>query len=123
MIFEFIAGFLFGDDDQSVLFWPQTVEQVFILADTCQEHCKKKGLYYAVGMDSKCGYPVGGLIDSTAIWVTADSCLCSRQALALLDSSFVCAVSFDLHGLQNLFSILACIAFSCLSDVFSDYSG
>lgn len=77
-------------------YFDQTVKRVFILADTCQELCKLKGLNYAVGMDSKCGYPLGGLIDSTAIWITADSCLCPRQVLALPVSSSVCAVSFDL---------------------------
>ncbi|KAB1202326.1 Magnesium/proton exchanger [Morella rubra] len=51
------------------------------------EHYEGKIVHYAVGMVPKCGYTVGGLSDSAAIWVTADSCLCSRQALALLVSS------------------------------------
>lgn len=31
-----------------------------------------------VGMDSKRDNPVGGLVDSTSVWITVDSCLCSR---------------------------------------------
>lgn len=55
-----------------------------------EELSKRKVLLDTAGMDSKCDNTVGGLIDSTSIWITADSCLCSRQALALLVSSSVC---------------------------------
>ncbi|XP_044492928.1 magnesium/proton exchanger isoform X3 [Mangifera indica] len=34
---------------------------------------------YVEGMDSKCGYSLGGPVDGIAIWVTSDACLCSRQ--------------------------------------------
>ena len=50
-----------------------------------------------VGMDSRCCDSVGGLVDSTAVWITIDPCLCSRQTLALYFSTYVCAsVSFFL---------------------------
>lgn len=54
------------------------------------ELCSEMVLLNTAGVDTECDYNMGGLIDSTAIWITADACLCSRQALALLFSSFVC---------------------------------
>jgi len=42
-------------------------------------------------MDSKRDNFVGGLVDSTSVWITVDSCLCSRQTLALYFSTYVCA--------------------------------
>lgn len=43
-----------------------------------------------VGMDSKRCHLVGVFVDSAPIWVIADTCLCSRQALAIFVPSFVC---------------------------------
>lgn len=47
-------------------------------------------LAFVAGMDPECHYALGSLIDGIAIWFTANACLCSRQALALLISSYVC---------------------------------
>lgn len=52
-------------------------------------------LLCVAGMDPECHYTLGSLIDGIAIWFTANACLCSRQALALLISSYVC-LSFSL---------------------------
>lgn len=45
--------------------------------------------YFILGLDSQCGYTIGVVIDSVAIWLIASTCICSRQALALLIYSFV----------------------------------
>lgn len=41
-------------------------------------------------MDSKCGDSVGSLVDSNAVWIAVDSCLCSRQTLAFYFFTTVC---------------------------------
>lgn len=44
----------------------------------------------SIGMDSKCCHLVGVFADSAAVCIIADTCLCSRQALAIFVPSLVC---------------------------------
>lgn len=60
------------------------------MTDMYSELCIEMFLLNAAGVDTERDYTMGGLIDSTAICISADTRLCSRQALALLFSSFVC---------------------------------
>lgn len=59
-----------------------------------------KGFLYHSGMDPKCDYNLGSVVDSAAIWIAADTCLCSRQAVALLIYSFVCSYFSLLLGIN-----------------------
>lgn len=47
-------------------------------------------------MDSEYNNSLGSFVDCATIWITADTCLCSRQAMALLVPSFVCLLLFFL---------------------------
>lgn len=60
-----------------------------ILVPIYKKFVMEKVLLCALGMDSKCGYTLGGVIDGIAIWITSDTCLCTRQALALLIPTYV----------------------------------
>ena len=58
------------------------------------KQCNDIFLVYFLGLDSKCDYSVGSFINSIAIWITVDACLCSRQALAILVHTSVCDFLF-----------------------------
>jgi hypothetical protein len=89
MFFSFLSFFLIEAENLTAF------EKMYLwLKFTYIKHFlgNKKVLTLAcvAGMDPKCHYALGSLIDGIAIWFTANACLCSRQALALLISSYVC---------------------------------